>query len=126
MKISLWVWGAGGALAVLSGCTTLGAGAKPAEKVAAKGTVSAPSPVHYTPARDGLPQTRIWKSQFAFGDVNGDGLPDIGAVSRLADGPWIFAGDGKGHWKAFANGLPREPFCGGGMDFADINKDGKM
>ena len=58
--------------------------------------------------------------------MNGNGLPDLGAVSRLADGPWIFVGDGKGKWLPAANGMPREPFCGGGMDFADVNNDGKM
>lgn len=126
MKISLWVWGAGGVLSLVAGCASLGAGAKPGETTLAKGTKTVASPIHYTPAREGLPQTRIWKTQFAFGDVNGDGFADFGVVSRLADGPWIFVGDGKGNWKAFANGLPREPFCGGGMDFADINKDGKM
>ncbi len=88
---------------------------------------SAPAaPIHYSPARDGLPTVKIWKSQIAFGDINGDGNPDIGAVSRLADGPWIWTGDGAGHWTEAAAGLPREPFCGGGMRFGDIDKDGKM
>lgn len=84
------------------------------------------APMNYTPAREGLPKSRIWKSQIAFGDINGDGFPDIGAVSRLADGPWIWTGDGKGHWTDASNGLPRESFCGGGMAFGDANNDGKM
>jgi FG-GAP-like repeat len=84
------------------------------------------SPLTYTMARDGLPNGKIWKSHIRFGDINGDGYPDIGAVSRLADGPYIFAGDGKGHWHDASAGLPRETFCGGGIDFADFNKDGKM
>ena len=87
---------------------------------------SAPAPVTYAPAREGLPSVKIWKSQFAFGDINGDGFPDIGAVSRLADGPWIWQGDGKGHWTEAASGLPRESYCGGGMAFGDANGDGKM
>jgi hypothetical protein len=85
-----------------------------------------PAPMSYVEGGKGLPQARIWKSQIAFGDVNGDGYPDLGAVSRLADGPWIYITDGKGNWKEASNGLPREPYCGGGMDFMDVNKDGFM
>ncbi len=104
---------------VVAGCQWV----RPSPKQTAP--VEPPAPMSYVPARDGLPTTRIWKSQIAFGDVNGDGFPDIGAVSRLADGPWIWTGDGKGHWTDASAGLPRESFCGGGMDFGDVNKDGK-
>jgi hypothetical protein len=85
-----------------------------------------PAPVEYTPAREGLPKTKIWKSQIAFGDINNDGCADIGVVSRLADGPYIFTGNCKGDWTDASTGLPREPFCGGGMSFGDANNDGKM
>jgi hypothetical protein len=91
----------------------------------AAGAKPGSSALRYTPAREGLPSGRIWKSQIAFGDVNGDRLPDIGVVSRLADGPWIFVVDGRGTWSPASEGLPRETFCGGGMDFADVNNDGK-
>jgi len=80
----------------------------------------------YVSARAGLPNGKIWKSQIAFGDINNDGFADLGAVSRLADGPWIWAGDGKGNWTDASAGLPREAFCGGGMDFGDVNRDGHM
>jgi hypothetical protein len=97
---------------------------------AAKGQPGAaamkPAPMSYVQDGNGLPTSRIWKSQMAFGDVNGDGFPDIGVISRLADGPWIFVTDGQGNWKDASNGLPREPYCGGGMDFKDINNDGLM
>jgi len=92
---------------------------------AAKGPAQE-APMQYTAAREGLPVSKIWKSQLAFGDINGDGFPDIGVVSRLADGPWIFVGDGKGHWSDASAGLPRESYCGGGMAFGDANNDGKM
>ena len=82
--------------------------------------------LQYVAAANGLPQTRMWKSHIAFADVNGDGFPDLGAVTRLADGPWIFTGDGNGNWTPAIDGLPRDTFCGGGMGFGDINRDGKI
>jgi hypothetical protein len=117
------------ALGVIPGCVKKSP--KPEEAPVSTAKVAAeaptfPSEVRYEPARAGLPKTRIWKSQLAFGDVNGDGFDDLGAVSRLADGPWIWVTDGNGHWTAASENLPREPFCGGGVDFADINNDGKM
>lgn len=115
----------------LAGCGMLKKTPAVPESAAARGQAAAaaaskPAPMSYTSANNGIPSGRIWKSQMALGDVNADGYPDIGVVSRLADGPWIFVGDGKGNWTEFANGLPREPFCGGGMDFMDVNKDGIM
>lgn len=104
----------------LGGCQWVKPSAKPVSSAAV------PAAVQYLPARDGLPTSKIWKSQIAFGDINGDGFPDIGAVSRLADGPYIWQGDGKGHWTDASAGLPRESFCGGGMAFGDANNDGKL
>jgi hypothetical protein len=107
--------------AMVSGCATAGK-----QGPAGGSAISVSGGPSYVPAREGLPVGKIWKSQIAFGDINGDGFPDLGAVSRLADGPWIWTGDGKGGWTAAAEGLPREPFCGGGMDFGDVDNDGKM
>jgi len=84
------------------------------------------APVRFEPARQGLPTGKIWKSQIALGDIDGDGNADLAAISRLADGPWVFRTDGKGNWFDASNGLPRQTFCGGGVDFGDLNRDGKM
>src|SRR5262245_24242085 len=110
---------------LLAGCLLAGC-QKISPSLKSVATSGPPAPMQYTPARDGLPKGKIWKSQIAFGDIDGDGFPDIGAVSRLADGPWIWKGDGKGHWTPAATGLPRESFCGGGMSFGDANNDGKL
>jgi hypothetical protein len=131
MKVAYALVPAAGLVALVAcGCSLLGQSKGHEEKkveAAATGATAAPlSPLQYTLASNGLPKGNIWKSHIAFGDVNGDGIPDLGAVSRLADGPWIWVSDGKGDWKPFADGLPREPFCGGGMAFADFNNDGKM
>ena len=120
-----WVCGVGILAMGMAGCSMFG-GKPAAEAKKGAGSVGGPAPMSYVEANNGLPSGRIWKSQMALGDVNGDGLDDIGVISRLADGPWVFVGDGKGNWKEFANGLPREPFCGGGMAFMDVNKDGFM
>ncbi len=123
------VLAAGVTLLCLGGCLKKQPAPEPSghRKVdAAPVAAAGPSRVQYTAARAGLPEGQIWKSQIAFGDINGDGFADLGAVSRLADGPWIFTSNGKGEWARAANNLPREPYCGGGMDFADINKDGKL
>jgi hypothetical protein len=126
MGIVGWVCGAGVLALTVAGCSMFGGKAAAPGAAAPSSSVGAPAPMAYVEADKGLPSGRIWKSQMALGDVNGDGLADIGVISRLADGPWIFVGDGQGNWREFANGLPREPFCGGGMDFMDVNKDGFM
>jgi hypothetical protein len=115
------------AVGLMAGCHT----AKPAastSSAAAKSPAAAVAkgPLTYEMAREGLPSNKIWKSQITFGDINGDGFPDLGLVSRLADGPYVYINDGKGHWKDASEGLPRETFCGGGVAFSDVNKDGKM
>jgi hypothetical protein len=74
----------------------------------------------------GLPEAGRWKSDPAFADVNGDGHVDIGGVPRLGQGPRVFLGDGRGNWTESSDGLSYFTSCGGGVRFADVNRDGRM
>ena len=112
-------------VALIAGCSQLSGKTDVGETPAAAVAASA-SGLRYVAASEGLPTANIWKSQITFGDINADGKADLAAVSRLADGPWAWIGNGSGAWTPAGEGLPREQFCGGGVDFADINKDGHM
>ncbi len=111
----------GGVVVAMAGCSQLSSKPEPAKPAETAGPA-----LRYSKAANGLPTKNIWKSQVEFGDINGDGFADLAAVSRLADGPWAWLSDGQGNWTAAGEGLPREQFCGGGVDFADVNNDGKL
>jgi hypothetical protein len=67
-----------------------------------------PAPMSYTQDGNGLPH-RAFGSRRSPSGRERRRYPDIGAISRLADGPWIFITDGQGNWRDASNGLPREP-----------------
>ena len=113
-------------VAAFAGCSMFGGNAGKETAQTAGGSGVSDTGLRYVLASEGLPKANIWKSQIAFGDINGDGFDDLAAVSRLADGPWTWLSNGQGGWTAAGEGLPREQFCGGGVDFADINNDGHM
>jgi|GEM_PF-1184437 len=59
-----------------------------------------------------------------FGDVNNDGLLDLGANSfGCCDGVWIYKNNGDGSWSTYAGALNLN--SSGIFRFADFNKDGK-
>jgi hypothetical protein len=86
----------------------------------------APPPVTFAMITTGLPNDGNWKSDPVFADVNGDGLLDMAATPRVADGARVWFGDGKGNWKDSSSGLKMENSCGGGVAFGDLNEDGKL
>jgi hypothetical protein len=94
--------------------------------VSKKNTI--PAPVHFKLCATGLPETGMWKCDPIFGDINGDGHADLAAVPRLGRGPQAWIGDGAGAWTEASEGLRYDnaASCGGGVEFADINKDGKL
>jgi hypothetical protein len=58
-------------------------------------------------------------------DINGDGLPDLVVHPRLAKGPKAFLGNGQGQWLDSSEGLRMNVSCGGGLQLADVDNDGK-
>lgn len=76
----------------------------------------------------GLPTNGSWRSSLAVADMNGDGFPDIVLPSqRKGNGiPFIFLGDGKGHWHNWENIKWPHTVDYGSVAAADFNKDGHM
>lgn len=63
----------------------------------------------------------------AFGDVNGDGKPDLAAIARKGDGAHVFLKMNKGGgWREASTGLLRHFSGRWGVRFADINGDGRL
>ncbi len=86
-------------------------------------------PLRFALAASGLPQAGRWKSTPVFTDVNADGLIDLAGYPRLGNGAQVWLGNGAGAWTDASEGLRRElagSSCGGGLDFADINRDGHL
>jgi hypothetical protein len=77
-------------------------------------------------ATGGLPRDGIWKSTPVFADVNGAGVLDIAALSRLGNGAHVWLANGKNIWRDASDGLSVPLSCGGGLGFGDFNKDGHV
>ena len=100
------------------------------EKVAATYKADLPSSdrLLLTPFSQGLPQRGQWRQGFVVADINGDGHPDIvhGPPRKGGSTPALFLGDGKGHWRRWAEAtFPSIPFDYGDVAVADFNGDGK-
>jgi len=87
------------------------------------------SPFRFKLAAKGLPTEGLWKSNPVLRDINRDGRMDLASHLRLGDGPKIWLGDGRGNWSDNSRGLSLSQTdnisCGGGIDFGDINRDGR-
>lgn len=86
--------------------------------------------LRFIKASSGLPDTEPQGSEggwtgLAFGDVNGDGRPDLAAVARKGDGAHVFLREGEG-WREASTGLLRHFSGRWGVRFADINGDGRL
>ena len=71
------------------------------------------------PRRSGSPRSPLATSTVTASPISGRSpvWPTARAFGRAT---------ARGNWTDASNGLPRETFCGGGMAFGDVNKDGKM
>lgn len=82
-----------------------------------------------SPFGAGLPASGQWRHGFAVADMNGDGFLDIvHATPRKAlTSPYIFLGDGKGHWHRWAEAkYPDLAYDYGDVAVADFNRDGHL
>ncbi|HEV7428086.1 MAG TPA: VCBS repeat-containing protein [Thermoanaerobaculia bacterium] len=86
--------------------------------------------LRFEESSQGLPTQGSWRNSLAVADMNGDGFPDIilppqrGISSNAL--PSIFLGDGKGHWKLWADVVWPHSLDYGSVVAADFNRDGKM
>lgn len=70
---------------------------------------------------------RDWSLAVQMRDINGDGAPDIYVCSDLFTPDRVWINDGKGKFKALDNfSLRSTPTFSMGVDFADIDRDGKL
>jgi hypothetical protein len=113
------------ALAAAAGCQNGGAKDKPAPRI--RETAEPPPPARFDLQRSGLPESGNWKCDPVFADVNHDQYLDLAAHIRQGPGPGVWIGDGKGTWTPSDETLPSyDHSCGGGLTFADVDKDGQQ
>ena len=91
---------------------------------------------HFTPvpweqaftSADGKPMSPPWDFGLAvqIRDANGDGFPDIYVCNDFQTPDRLWFGDGKGHFReASARALRNMSYASMGVDFADLDRDGR-
>lgn len=74
----------------------------------------------------GIEKKGLWRQNLCIGDIDMDGNLDIISPPPRGDNyPVIFLGDGKGNWQEWKEvEFPNIPYAYGGVDIADIDKNG--
>lgn len=130
MKGSRRFWCVWGLLAwVIAGCsstTTVKPTSGATDSARGAATASEPARVVFRRGADGLPMDGRWKSVPLLADVNADRRVDLAIHPRLALGARVWLGNGQGGWTETSQGLEMQDSCGGGLQFGDVNKDGKV
>jgi len=84
--------------------------------------------IRFEESSEGLPVGGSWRNSLTVADMNEDGFPDIIAPPERGGQsttlPAIFLGDGKGHWRYWAEVKWPRGLDYGSVVAADFNKDG--
>src|SRR5438876_8424392 len=79
---------------------------------------------------DGKPLTeppRDWSLAVQFHDLNGDGAPDICVCNDFQTPDRVWLNDGAGHFRAIDRlALRNMSYASMGVDFGDLDRDGKL
>lgn len=126
MKTIWRVWQIGILAFFVGACNS---GSTEREPILSSPKVSEPAPprMTFSFSSEGLPTRGNYKCDPVLADLNGDGLLDLAAHSRLGDGPQVWLGDRGGRWHEAVTGLGLgDSSCGGGLCFGDVNQDGHL
>ena len=86
--------------------------------------------VQFAESSEGLPVSGSWRNSLAVADMNNDGFVDLVAPpergGRGTTVPSIFLGDGKGHWRFWAEVQWPAGYDYGSVATADFNRDGNQ
>lgn len=85
--------------------------------------------IRFVDASAGLPTTGQWRQNVTFGDLDGDGRPELIAPPPRAENPsrpHVWSRDTAGKWSEWTEPFPEWPYDYGTVVTADFDKDGAL